>query len=187
MDQLPIRDADVFLTRLTLDDSLFSTLRDTTPWEQRQVTVYGRTINQPRLTAWYGDAPYSYAGTHHDPLPWTPTLQQLRDGFARFDIGSFNSVLLNYYRDGRDSIGFHSDDEDELGPEPLIASLSIGDPRTFVFRHKMAKYPDYGVVLEHGSLLIMAGTTQLHWKHGINKVKNAGPRINLTFRTMLIP
>ena len=149
--------------------------------------MYGRQVRQPRLTAWYGDpeCTYVYSKVVNEALPWSNILTGMRAQLRDMLGVDFNSVLLNFYRDGRDSIGFHSDDEWELGPNPIIASLSFGADRTFVFRHKHKSYRDVPVVLRDQSLLLMMGDTQRNWLHGINKVSDAGERINLTFRHVL--
>ncbi|MDN4053807.1 alpha-ketoglutarate-dependent dioxygenase AlkB [Massilia sp. YIM B02763] len=168
---LPIPNADV-LRRLV----------DETPWRAETIVVYGQRHLQPRLTAWYGDAGYTYSGLTLDPLPMTPLLRQLHAAVEAATRRRYNSVLLNYYRDGADSMGMHSDDERELGREPAIASLSFGATRTFVLRHKASKRT-LKFDLTDGSLLLMAGSLQTHWLHGINKTaKPTGARVNLTFR-----
>ncbi|HEU4619540.1 MAG TPA: alpha-ketoglutarate-dependent dioxygenase AlkB [Gammaproteobacteria bacterium] len=164
-------------------------LIESVPWRSEEITVYGQRYLQPRLTAWFGDsdARYSYSGIVLDPLPWTELLTELRACVERAAGASFNSVLLNYYRDQHDRMGLHSDDEPELGTNPVIASLSIGAERTFVLRHK--KRRDLRPVrlrLASGSLLVMKGETQHRWKHGIEKAhRPCGPRVNLTFRRIL--
>jgi alkylated DNA repair dioxygenase AlkB len=147
--------------------------------------VFGKTHPQPRLVAWYGDpgTRYSYSGIDHEPLPWTKALQRLRRQVADVCGYGFNSVLLNYYRDGRDSMGMHADDEPELGPRPVIASVSLGEPRPFRLVHRRREAESLSLPLPSGSLLLMRGDTQRNWKHGINKTsRTCGPRINLTFR-----
>lgn len=155
-------------------------------WRTEVITLYGQQHQQPRLTAWYGDpgARYMYSGLALDPLPWTSLLSDVRARVEALAGASFNSVLMNYYRDHRDSMGMHSDDEPELGRNPVIASLSLGEPRTFVLKHKSKKdLKPVNILLESGSLLLMKGATQHHWKHGINKLaRPCGPRVNLTFR-----
>ena len=160
-----------------------------TPWRSQKIKVWGKTYDQPRLMAWYGDPgkKYTYSGIELEPLPWTPRLLALK---LKADVaagGCFNSVLINYYRDNRDSMGLHSDSEPELGLSPVIASLSLGDARTLVFRHKKrGDLPTVKIGLAPGSLLLMAGDTQANWKHGINKqARPCGPRVNLTFRTIM--
>jgi alkylated DNA repair dioxygenase AlkB len=168
---------------------LFSQLQNETLWQQRYLTIYGKTFPEPRLTAWYGNEGknYSYSGIKLNPLPWTPLLLSIKarvDDVARL---TFNSVLLNLYRDGRDSNGWHQDNEPELGKNPVIASVSFGAVRRFQMRHKTRKDLDkLDIELPHGSLLLMAGVTQHHWQHQIPKTaKPVGARINLTFRVIL--
>ncbi|MCB1843180.1 MAG: alpha-ketoglutarate-dependent dioxygenase AlkB [Halioglobus sp.] len=171
-----LRDTDQLLTRLI----------DTVHWRQEHITLFGKTHPQPRLIAWHGDehAHYSYSGLQHSPLPWTRELAALREALQRLCDASFNSVLLNLYRDGADSMGLHADDEPELGPQPVIASLSLGATRRMYFQHKTKRHlPTQQLDLPDGSLLIMRGTTQQHWKHGIRKARGCRQaRINLTFR-----
>lgn len=141
----------------------------------------------PRLEAWYGDAgaSYSYSGLAHEPLPWTPELQRLRERVEVAAGTTFNSVLANLYRDGNDSNGWHADDESELGEQPVIASLSLGAARRFLLRHR-ASVERVEVVLEAGSLLLMRGKTQQCWKHSVPKQRTVhAPRINLTFRRVV--
>jgi alkylated DNA repair dioxygenase AlkB len=161
---------------------VFARLRAETPWEQRHIVLFGRRHAQPRLTAWYGDVPYTYSGLTLEPRPWTALLAALRATVQEATGRAFNSVLLNYYRDGRDSMGWHADDEPELGPEPAIASLSLGQPRTFKLRHRNTG-ERRALALADGSLLLMAGRTQAHWLHALPRTaKPVGGRINLTFR-----
>jgi alkylated DNA repair dioxygenase AlkB len=153
-----------------------------TEWRAETVRVFGKRHLQPRLTAWHGDAAYTYSGLTLTPLPFSPLLQAIRAAVESATGHRFNSVLLNYYRGGRDSMGMHSDDEPELGPAPAIASLSLGATRTFILRHKQTKQT-LKLDLPGGSLLLMAGTLQQNWLHGINKTaRPVGPRLNLTFR-----
>lgn len=176
---LPAQVADAFL------DTLISTLA----WRQEHIRLFGRSYLQPRLLAWYGDSgsDYRYSGVRHTPLPWTAELAELRDAIEGATGARFNSVLANRYRDGQDAMGLHSDDEPELGPEPVIASLSLGAKRVFYLRHRQRR--ELGSVdlpLPHGSLLIMAGKTQQYWKHGLRRTRRpCGERINLTFRKIL--
>jgi alkylated DNA repair dioxygenase AlkB len=142
---------------------------------------------QPRLTAWHGEASYRYSGKTFHPEPFTPLQLLIKQAVEQATGRSFNSVLLNYYRDGRDSMGFHADDERELGSEPAIASVSFGAPRTFILKHRRLP-KTVKLALGDGCLLLMAGALQSHWVHGINKESAApGPRINLTFRTIYGP
>jgi alkylated DNA repair dioxygenase AlkB len=158
-------------------------------WRQEEIILWGRKIHQPRLTAWYGDPgqTYAYSGIQLDPLPWTPTLLDIKTRVEEASRSRFNSVLLNYYRDERDGIGFHSDDEPELGKCPVIASLSLGEERTFILKHKASKSArPVHIQLASGSLLLMRGDTQHCWRHGILKeTRRCGPRVNLTFRTII--
>jgi len=155
------------------------------PWQQRTVTMYGKQIITPRLTAWYGDKgkDYTFSGTKFDPLPWTKELLQIREKVEQIADVTFNTVLLNYYRDGSDSVAWHSDDEYELGIKPVIASVSLGQARRFDVRHKVDHQKKYSVNLENGSLLLMRGDLQHSWEHRIAKsTKILKERINLTFR-----
>jgi len=157
-------------------------LQTETDWRAETVVVYGKRHLQPRLSAWYGDAAYTYSGLRLQPTPFTPLLTMLRSAVEAATGHTFNSVLLNRYRNERDSMGMHSDDEPELGLRPAIASLSFGAPRTFILKHKHNK-KTVRVELTDGSLLLMAGDTQTHWLHGINKMtRPLQERINLTFR-----
>ncbi|QWT21313.1 alpha-ketoglutarate-dependent dioxygenase AlkB [Bacillus sp. NP157] len=191
-ERIELADADVrlFSAALTAEeaDFAFRKLLEQTPWESREIVIFGSRRMQPRQMAWYGDtgASYRYSGTRFDPLPWTGLLDTLRRRVETLGKASFNSVLLNLYRDGNDSMGWHSDDEPELGPEPLIASLSLGATRDFLLRSRRdTSAAKVRLPLGHGSLLLMAGQTQRNWQHAINKVARvSGPRINLTFRTV---
>jgi len=160
-----------------------------TPWRAESVVLWGRRHPQPRLTAWYGDADarYVYSGIELDPLPWTSRLLAIKASVERATGNRFNSVLMNYYRNERDSMGMHSDDESELGAEPVIASLSFGDARTLVFKHRSDRSrKPMRIELGDGSLLLMRGATQRNWKHGIAKERRPrGARVNLTFRHII--
>jgi len=167
-------------------DGLFETLRTTTPWKQEHLAIYGRRVPFPRLTAWYGDrlATYVYSGVRNAPHPWTGQLTLIRDRLFQATQVRFNSVLLNFYRDGNDSLGWHSDDEPELGIQPVIASVSLGAPRLFQLRHK-SDHRVVSILLEHGSLLMMTGQLQEHWAHRVPKQRDeSSARINLTFRVV---
>jgi alkylated DNA repair dioxygenase AlkB len=168
---------------------LLEVLTRETQWLQPDLHIYGRRIKMPRLTAWYGDpgAYYTYSGIRNVPVPWTPSLFALKEKIQQLVSCRFNSVLLNLYRSGSDSMSWHRDDELELGPRPDIASVSLGLVRRFDFRqlHRAprGKRKTYSIELAHGSLLMMRGTTQEAWEHGISKASGAeGSRINLTFR-----
>lgn len=167
-------------------DAIVSALLAETPWRHDEIVVYGRKVLQPRLTAWYGDpgASYSYSGIELQPLPWTPLLAELKARVEEAAAARFNSLLMNLYRDGRDSVSWHSDAEPELGPNPVIASLSFGATRRFQIRSRPPLPPArHEMELRHGDLLVMAGRTQHEWAHQVPKTSaRVGPRINLTFR-----
>ncbi|MEP0837574.1 MULTISPECIES: alpha-ketoglutarate-dependent dioxygenase AlkB [unclassified Coleofasciculus] len=167
-------------------DKLYSQLYKEIHWRQEKIKLYGKELNIPRLTAWHGDSgkSYTYSKIPMSPEPWTPTLFLIKSRIESLAGISFNSVLLNLYRNGNDSVAWHSDDEPELGEEPVIGSVSFGGTRRFMFRHKVAK-EQVEVELTHGSLLVMQGTTQQFWQHQIPKTsKRVEPRINLTFRVI---
>jgi alkylated DNA repair dioxygenase AlkB len=170
-------------------DAFHSTLLVETNWREEGVMVWGKRHKQPRLVAWHGDpgATYTYSGSRMIPVPWTPTLLDIRSRVESVAERSFNSVLLNLYRDERDSMGWHSDNEPELGPNPVIASVSLGETREFQLRHKRRKeLPTAKLKLTHGSILVMRGTTQMFWEHCLKRESTKhGKRINLTFRTIL--
>jgi alkylated DNA repair dioxygenase AlkB len=190
LQPLPIPDSDIcYLPTLDLPrtpDEILHHLITHTPWRQDEITVWNKRYQQPRLVGWYGDpgSAYTYSGITLTPLPWTDLLLDIKKQVEKVAAITFNSVLLNYYRDNNDSMGFHSDDEPELGKKPVIASLSLGEERTFILKHKTNKLTKpFRLRLASGSLLLMKGTTQKHWKHGIAKeAHQSGPRINLTFR-----
>jgi alkylated DNA repair dioxygenase AlkB len=190
IERLPLIDADLLLWRQVDLGRPYTTLLqaiiEDSAWRQEEITVYGKPYLQPRLSAWYGDLAYSYSGIRLEPLPWTPTLLDIKLRVEALVDHEFNSVLLNYYRDQNDGMGMHSDDERELGPQPAIASLSLGEERCFLLKHRSRKdLKTVKLALPAGSLLLMQGETQQHWRHGINKErKPCGPRINLTFRSI---
>jgi alkylated DNA repair dioxygenase AlkB len=161
---------------------LMRSLQQDIPWESHAVRIFGRDIPAPRLSSWHGDphCAYRYSGVRYAPKAWTAELAELRLRLRAF--GDLNCVLANYYRSGADSMGWHSDDEPELGLQPLIASISLGAARRFCVRHKCSK-EKFEFLLEDGSLLIMQGNSQKHWQHALPKSAKVGsPRINLTFR-----
>lgn len=170
-------------------DLILRQLIEQIPWRTETINLWGREYQQPRLAAWFGDrdARYTYSGLSLEPLPWTELLADLRVRVEALAGAPFNSVLLNYYRDQRDGMGLHSDDEPELGRNPTIASVSLGERRTFVLKHKSRKdLKPVHLPLDSGSLLLMRGETQHRWKHGINKLtRPCGPRVNLTFRRII--
>lgn len=156
-----------------------------TPWEQRSVVMYGQEVLTPRLTAWFGDPDTNYSASGHEsrPLPWTHDLLEIREKVETFCAIRFNSVLLNYYRDGRDSVSWHDDQDGIAGRNRLVGSVSFGAARVFDFRLKSDHAKKYSITLENGSFLLMRGNFQRDWQHRIAKSANAcGPRINLTFR-----
>ena len=163
---------------------LFDLLIRETPWRSDKVKVFGKWYDQPRLTAWYATSPrsYSYSGLNLDSLEMTDPLNSLLKSIEQKTDARFNSVLLNLYRDGKDSNGWHSDDEKELGPDPTIASVSLGEARVFQLKHKTTG-ATYKFTLKSGSLLLMGSRSQIEWKHQLPKTKTqVGPRINGTFR-----
>ena len=160
-------------------DLIYQQLLDETPWEQQPITIHGKTMMTPRLTCWYGKR-----RSTKPELPLTAVLQQLRQQVEATSGVHFTSVLLNYYRDGQDSVAWHRDNEREFGVNPIIGSVSFGETRPFDIRHKFLKeLPKIRIPLNHGSFLLMAGPMQHFWEHSIPKTaKNIRPRINLTFR-----
>jgi alkylated DNA repair dioxygenase AlkB len=167
---------------------LLSELRETTEWRQDTMPIFGKQVSLPRLTAWYGDpgCRYVYSGIENEPLPWTAVLHKVKRAVELPSGVVFNGVLLNRYRDGRDSMGWHSDNEPEFGDEPVIASASFGGTRTFQMKHKKRQDLKASLELTHGSLLIMRGRTQANWLHQIPKTaKPVQERLNLTFRLVV--
>ena len=168
-------------------DSIYTELLQKINWQQDNITVFGKTHPQPRLTALYGNEgkPYSYSNITMQPHPWNSLLQKIKHYLEARTACEFTTVLLNQYRDGKDSNGWHADNEKELGPNPIIASLSLGAERVFQLKHNTITEAKKSITLEHGSLLLMKGTTQHFWKHQIPKTaKPTETRINLTFRTI---
>ena len=173
-----------------LADLLLRQLTEQVAWRQEEIVLFGRRHLVPRLVAWHGDpdASYEYSGVLHAPEAWIAPLAMLRERVEALTRHRFNSVLLNRYRNGRDGMGWHADDEPELGPDPVIASVSLGATRRFRLRHRRRADTRLDIDLEHGSLLLMAGTTQHHWLHAVPKTRRpVGERINLTFRRILAP
>ena len=168
-------------------DRLLQELMEKIEWTQNKIRFYGKESLVPRLEAWYGDPgkSYAYSGIQMNPKPWTKELVEIKEAIEKEASVPFNSVLINYYRDGKDRVAWHSDDEKELGQNPIIGSVSLGAERKFKLRHK--KYKENGlkaeIMLQHGSFLLMKGPTQHHWMHEIPRTaKPIGSRINLTFR-----
>lgn len=167
---------------------LFKTLETTIYWQQEQIKYFGKLVDCPRLSAWYGEAgkTYMYSGILNKPLPWTKALLIIKSRVEELSQTNFNSVLLNLYRDGKDSMGFHQDNEKELGVNPAIASVSFGGTRNFRLKHINQSDLSHTIPLTNGSVLIMKNETQHFWLHGISKTTKAvPPRINLTFRRIL--
>ncbi|HKJ49240.1 MAG TPA: alpha-ketoglutarate-dependent dioxygenase AlkB [Christiangramia sp.] len=163
----------------------FEALLNYDGWRHDKIKLFGREIYQPRLTALFGQPGknYTYSGLEMIPEPFTKELQEIKDQCEKLTLSSFNVCLANLYRDGKDSMGWHSDDEKELGKEPIIASVSLGAERIFHLKHKKDKTARHKIRLQHGSLLVMRGTTQEFWKHQLPKTKQTlNPRVNLTFR-----
>lgn len=164
---------------------MFEKMMIETSWQQDDIKVFGKIYKQPRLTVLYAEneKPYSYSNITMFPKPFTPLLKEIKADIESVSGLSFTTVLLNLYRDGSDSNGWHSDDEKELGNNPAIASLSLGEARWFHLKHKQDKLQRSKIELAHGSLLIMQGSTQHYWKHQLAKTaRKVEPRINLTFR-----
>lgn len=188
---LPMPDAEVTFYRDFFGaeerEQLFQALVDGIQWKQETARFAGKAVPLPRLTAWYGDTGkiYRYSGITVEPIPWTPLLLSIKNRVEAAADTTFNSVLLNFYRGERDSVAWHSDDEPELGINPVIASVSLGATRKFQFKHKTNPDLRTAIDLTSGSLLLMAGMTQHFWKHQIPKTtKPIGSRINLTFRVI---
>lgn len=192
LEPLPLPGADVAIDRHWLGeaeaDALFAVLLRTVPWEVHRIRLFGREVDSPRLSCWIGDpqARYRYSGTLFEPRPWPDALLSVRERLST-ELGiAFNSVLANRYRDGRDGMGWHRDGEAELGPQPTIASLSLGAVRRFSLKDRQADGERLSLELPHGSLLLMRGRTQARYLHGLSKTaRPVGERINLTFRRIL--
>jgi alkylated DNA repair dioxygenase AlkB len=190
-ESLVMPDAEVILYRTYFSEPQSNTflreLLDTTNWKQERIKFFGKPVDLPRLTAWYGDEgkSYRYSGIQVNPNSWTPTLLAIKQEIEVVSGVVFNSVLLNLYRGERDSVAWHSDDEPELGTNPVIGSVSFGETRTFQWRHKTNKQLRVKVELTHGSYLLMKGRTQHCWQHQVPKTSaRRGQRINLTFRVI---
>jgi alkylated DNA repair dioxygenase AlkB len=191
LQKIDLPDAEVYYTPafFTAQESnrYFNELLNQVAWQQEHIKLFGKEHPMPRLTAWYGDKAYTYSGLQNKPQPWLPVLQELREEIEEASGQTYNSVLLNLYRTGQDSMGWHSDDETELGQNPTIASLSFGAVRKFSLKHKYKKnLKTCALELTNGSLLIMQGTTQHYWQHRISKTAlTVESRINLTFRKVI--
>lgn len=187
-----LKDADLVLIEnffsKAASDNLYSRLLSDIKWMETKIVVYGKEHDTPRLTAWYGDpgTDYTYSGLKMNPFRWTEDLLFIKNKVDEAAGVTFNSVLLNLYGSGKDSVGWHRDNEKEFGINPVIASVSFGETRPFHLKHKFKKDVEKVIIpLTHGSLLIMKGTTQHYWEHQIPKTsKEISPRINLTFRVI---
>lgn len=184
MNRLEIKDADFSIVNIDLTEDDFNQLMKLTDWKQDTISMYGKPIPLPRLTAWYGRS-YSYSGIENKSVEIPPHLTRFFNLVENYTNISFNSVLLNLYRHGNNSIGWHCDDEKELGVNPVIASLSLGQTRSFLLRHKRTLV-EHKIELRHGDLLLMGNNSQVNYLHSIPKEKKYnGMRINLTFRNIL--
>lgn len=195
LESIPMIDADVqfmhgFYSK-PLTDRFMETLLREIAWRQEAIRLWDKQYLQPRLSAWYGDAGarYTYSGMTLEPIAWTATLLRIKEDIEAASGHRFNSVLCNLYRNEQDSVSWHSDNEAEFGDKPVIASLSLGETRVFKFRHRRRKEQKrLALELTDGSLLIMAGATQQCWQHAVEKERYpCGPRINLTFRHIVLP
>jgi len=191
--KIPLPDSDISIYQDHFDSeiagNLLRELAKEIPWVQNKIKFYGKENLVPRLESWHGDEgmSYTYSGIKMDAKPWTKNLLVIKESIEPIAKTTFNSVLINYYRDGKDRVAWHSDDEKELGKNPVIASVSLGAERKFKLRHKKYKENQlqHEVFLQSGSLLLMSGSTQHHWLHEIPRTaKPIGPRINLTFRVI---
>lgn len=192
MQNLLCRDGEVYYYPYFLDPSecvfYYQIFVNKVKWQQQKIKLFGKTYLCPRLSAWYGDADaeYTYSGILNKPEKWFSELETLKRKIEAFCKHTFNSVLINWYRNEKDSMGWHSDDEPELGLNPVIASVSLGQPRVFKFRHRFDKTLKLSICLENGSLLVMKGACQHYWEHAIPKqTKSCQGRINLTFRKVV--
>lgn len=193
-EEIPAIDAEIrllhdFLSPAIASD-LFQSLQKSTKWRQDKIRVFGREHPLPRLQQWFGDTGqiYKWSGIEMVPEPWNPTLLEIKSQVETASGAQFNSLLINLYRDGRDTVAWHADDEAALGPNPTIASISLGASRDFLLRHVDRKLQKLSLTLMDGSLLLMAGSTQRFWEHSIpRRLGVVGARINLTFRNIVIP
>jgi len=188
--KLDLPDLDIDYQPSFLDTDIawrwYQALRDRIDWRQETITLFGKRHKVPRLSCWMAEAglDYSYSNMTMWPTDWSDDMRSIKSYIETHSGLIFNSVLLNYYRDGQDSNGWHADNEPELGSNPVIASLSLGGTRDFQLRNNADKQLKYSIALEHGSLLLMRGETQSYWQHHLPKRATAEPRINLTFRTI---
>ncbi|AUM14264.1 alpha-ketoglutarate-dependent dioxygenase AlkB family protein [Ketobacter alkanivorans] len=189
VELIELEDGEILWARRFYDEDtarqLYSRLQEEIPWRQDNIRIAGKETPIPRLQAWFGDPgiSYTYSGLTLQPKPWNDTLQHIKEQIESYSDTQFNSLLANLYRDEQDSVGWHADNEPELGNNPVIASLSLGGERTFQLKHRQHPERKLELELRSGDLLIMKGAMQHHWLHQIPKSKQAClPRINLTFR-----
>ncbi|UNK48899.1 alpha-ketoglutarate-dependent dioxygenase AlkB [Lysobacter sp. S4-A87] len=192
LSPLPLADAELRLDRHWLDpgqaDALLAALREEVAWEVHRIRLFGREVDSPRLSCWIGDpgTGYRYSGVRFEPRPWPAALRPVRERLCAEMGLDFNSVLANLYRDGHDAMGWHSDAEPELGPAPVIASVSLGAARRFSLKSRAQPPQRLTLELPHGSLLVMSGPTQRNYRHALPRTaRPVGARINLTFRQIL--
>jgi len=185
-NDLKIRVQEGFFSSVEANDLLINCIAGL-PWESMKIKMFGKEVLIPRLQCWVGDegCEYSYSGKKLNRQPWTPELLMIKEKISQHANLNFNSVLVNFYRDGQDSMGWHADDEPELGKNPTIAALSFGGERDLVFRNILSK-ETLSIPQLHGALIIIDGQTQQYWQHAIKKTKKViSPRINLTFRNIM--
>ena len=189
IERFDVPGADIALYHDAISDAdrLHQEILEGTPWLQQEITVYHRKIPMPRLTCWMGEASYTYSNLKNEPGPWTAPVLEIREQMTALTGRSFNGVLLNLYRDGQDSMGWHADNEASLGPEPIIPSINLGATRRMRFKPRKNRAGEaFGFDLPHGSVLLMSGETQDNWLHTITKTtRPVGARINLTFRSVI--
>ncbi len=182
------RDGEAYLVEDAVadPDGVFARLVRDVDWRQETARIMGQSVPLPRLTAWYGEAGYRYSGIDHPPRPWLEDLTALKEVAEAHAGTGFNAVLLNLYRSGRDSVAWHRDAEPALGPDPVVASISLGAVRRFRLRHARDKTLAVALDLPHGSLLVMGPGSQRAWRHALPKTaRPVGPRLNLTFRRIV--
>ncbi|MGL6344348.1 MAG: alpha-ketoglutarate-dependent dioxygenase AlkB family protein [Waterburya sp.] len=192
--KLDMPDADVILHKHLFSQEqcnyFFTSLYKEIEWEQNSIKIFGKTLPEPRLSAYYGDKAYRYSGITREPLPWHPVLLEIKSAIKPIVGIEFNAVFLNLYRNGFDGVGWHSDNQKELGLNPTIASVSFGETRRFIFRRKDNRKNQVSLELSDGDLLIMGETTQKFWQHQVPKsspktASQVQPRINLTYRLVI--
>jgi alkylated DNA repair dioxygenase AlkB len=190
-ERIQLPDAELVLCRGFFEpeeaDQLFLKILHETDWKQERISMFGKTNLVPRLTSWIGDRgkEYRYSGIRVRSEPWTPTLLEIKSRIEPIAGAAFNSVLLNLYRNGEDSVAWHSDDEPELGINPIIGSITFGETRPFQLKNKINPAIRYEILLDHGDFLVMRGGTQAAWLHQVPKRHSvAKPRVNLTFRVI---